>query len=67
MLVKLIGQWIPDGKGQGIAWHIKKNDFPLQNSKKNGTKVATIDKAGTLSLHLGFLNCINFATIFVEF
>ena len=63
-LVKLIGQWIPDGKGRGIARDVWKKYFPFQNSTKNGNKVATIYKAGTLFYISAFLNCPNFVTIF---
>ena len=41
-LVKLIGQWIPDRNGRGIARDIQKNYFHFQNLTKNGNKVWTI-------------------------
>ena len=44
-LEKLIGQWIPDRDGRGIARDIKNNYFHFQNLKKNGNKVGTIYKA----------------------
>ena len=43
-----IGQWIPDSDGRGIARDIKTNYFYFQNSTKNGNKVGTIYKVGTL-------------------
>ena len=48
-LVKLIGHWIPNGDGRGIARDIKKKLFNFQNSTKNGNQVGTIYKVGTFS------------------
>ena len=47
-LVNLIGQEIPNGNGRGIARNIKKYYFHFQNLTKNGNKVGTIYKVGTL-------------------
>ena len=47
-LVKLIGQWIPDGDGRGMARDIKKNYCHFQNLTENGDEVGTIYKIGTL-------------------
>ena len=41
-LEKLIGQWIPNRNGRGIAREIKKKYFHFQNLTKNGNKVWTI-------------------------
>ena len=49
-LEKLIGQWIPDRDGRGVARDIKKNYFHFQNATKNGNKVGTIYKVGILQL-----------------
>ena len=49
-LEKLIGQWIPDRNGRGIARDIKKNNFQFQNATINGNKVGTIYKIGTFQL-----------------
>ena len=63
-LVKLIVQWIFDGNGRGIARDINKINFHFQNSTKNGNKVGTIYKVGTLLYISAFQNCPNFVTIF---
>ena len=52
--VKLIGQWIPNGDGRGIARDIKKIYFYFQNLTKNVNKVGTIYKVGTLLCILAF-------------
>ena len=41
-LVKLIGQWIPDGDGREIARDIKKIIFIFKTWPKNGNKVGMI-------------------------
>ena len=65
--VKLIGQWILDGKGRGIARDIKKKYFHLQNSKKKKiTKLGQFIKPAP-SYNFSFLNCPNFVPIFVKF
>ena len=48
MLVKLIGQCIPDGNGRGIARDTKKNMFIFKTWQKNGNKVGTVYKVGIL-------------------
>ena len=45
LLEKLLGQWIPDRNGWGIARDIQKNSFHFLNLTKNGNKVWTILKA----------------------
>ena len=50
-LEKLIGQWIPDRDGRGIARHIKKNHFHFQNLTKNG-KLFMAAKMSVLGLIL---------------
>ena len=46
-LVKYIGQWIPDNERLGIASDIKKKII-FETLQKNGYKVWTIYKVGTL-------------------
>ena len=63
ILVKLIGQWIPDGNGRGIARDIKKNCLYCQNLSKMVTKFGQFKK---LKCREGsnFVNCPNIVTIF---
>ena len=64
-LEKLIGQWIPDRDGRGIARDIKKNYFHIQNLTKNGNKVGTISKAETTLLFSSVLHfCFCFLKIY---
>ena len=49
-LEKLLGQWIPDRDGRGIARDIKKKYFHFWNATKNSNKVGTIYKVGTFKL-----------------
>ena len=48
-LVKLIGQWIPNGDGQGIARDIKKIVFIFKTRQKMVTKWGQFTKAGPFS------------------
>ena len=61
-LEKIIGQWIPDRNGQGIARDIKKNYFHFQNATKMVTKLRQFTNLG----HFSFLNCPNFVPIFCQ-
>ena len=63
-LVKMIGQWIPDGDAQGIARDIKKKNYCcFQNLTKNGNKLGQFTKLGPFSA-FQLLYCPNFVTIF---
>ena len=69
-LVKLIGQWIPDGEGRGIAWDIKKNIFIFKTLQKMVQKLVswygTKDnlQSRDSSPHLSLFNYPNCVTIF---
>ena len=63
-LEKLIGQWIPDRNGRGIARDIKKNYFHFQNATKTGNKVGTIYKVGTFKLLKLSKLCYHFLSSF---
>ena len=47
--VKLIGQWIPDGDGRGLARDIKKNIFIFKTRQKMVTKLGQFTKLGPFS------------------
>ena len=57
-LEKLIGQWIPDHDGWGIARDIKKNILIFKTLQKTVTKLGQFTKLG----HFSFSNCPNFVT-----
>ena len=62
-LEKLIGQWIPDHDGRGIARDITKNYFHFQNATKNDNKVGTIYKVGTFPLYKLSKLCYHFCQV----
>ena len=70
-LVSLIGQWIPDGKGRGIARAIKNKYFIFETLQKMVTKLRQFKKLksreGSRQNSFFFLNRPTFVTIFVEF
>ena len=64
VLLKLIGQWIPDGEGLRIARDIKKIFSFLNSTKNTVTKLGQFTKLGPFYKSFSFLNCPNFVTIF---
>ena len=62
-----ISLFILDGDGRGIARDIKKNYFYFQNSTKNGNKVGTIYKVGTLLCLSAFKIVQSLLQLFVTF
>ena len=65
-LIKFIGQWIPDGEGQGIANDIKKKYFIFKTRQNRVTKFGQL-KSWNVEKGPSFVNFPNFVTIFVKF
>ena len=60
-LEKMIGQWIPDCDGLGMARNIKKS---FSNTTKNGNKVGTIYKVGKFQIFKLSKLCYHFLSSF---